>query len=438
MEHTPLIYIIAGESSGDYLGAGLIRELTQKYDGKVRFAGIGGPHMQAAGLPQSLFPMEEISVMGLTEIIPHALNIKRRIKQTAKDIAKQKPDAVITIDSGGFCTRVVSQVQEKMTTLPQFIHYVAPTVWAYKPERAEKYAQLFDHILCLLPFEPKYFTQQGGTATFVKHPVAYDAPPPANAAGFMAGHRIDVNTTKILLLPGSRMGEINRHLPIFEKTAELLAKNHENLHFILPVLPHCVARVKEQVRGWKIPCTVVDSSKEKHDAFAAADLALAKNGTVGVELARAGVAHVTTYRMNPLTAALARPMIKINRFSLINILDMFSTPVAARVPNGITSHYPGTIIPECMQENCTPRKLAAALEPLIASPRARAAQVEQAQATLRQIGFGDIHSPSQRAAEVVYEMVQARVPHNRPPPAINTVDYSRTKTVPSVTLGRSR
>lgn len=308
-------FIIAGEASGDWLGAKLMQELKNN-----KICGIGGKKMEAVGL-KSLFNMSEISLMGFAEILPHAAKLIKLINFTVDEINKFKPDVVVTIDSPGFNFRVAKKIQS-LRPQTKLIHYVAPTVWAYKPKRAEKVNALFDKLLCILPFEPPYFNN----AEFIGHPVLEDGLDKGNAAAFKEKYKID---DFICLMPGSRKGEVRKLLPIFLSAARILGKKPVVIAADNVVLPEGII---------KIP------NAEKADCFAASSCGIIKSGTSGLEYAFAGKPYVVAYKANKITAYMVKRMIKIKFVNLVNIL------------------FEREIVPELIQENCTAEKIADALK----------------------------------------------------------------------------
>lgn len=369
---SPLIYIVAGEASGDALGAGLMQALaTQRHD--LRFAGIGGEAMHAQGL-QSLFPYQELSIMGFLEVLPHLPALLKRLRETEADIEAKQPDIIITIDSPGFTFRLARALKKNPKTAHiKRIHYVAPSVWAYKPARAKKTAQLFDALLTLLPFEPPYFEKEGLAATFVGHPVLWEKTG-GDAAAFRQRHNILADTPILLVLPGSRKGEIRYQLQLFMEAARAL----------LNVTPVILAspQVKQAI-AQSVPAgiRVIDIS-EKRDAFAAATLALTKSGTISLELAAAGVPMVVAHRGNPFSAWLIKRMILIKYVSLANIA------------------VNRAIIPELLQENCNLIAITDALKKL-ERPEIRQEQRRQCLLALSELRNGNDKEPSVIAAETV-------------------------------------
>lgn len=370
----PLIFLIAGEHSGDALGAKVIAGLKQATGGNVCIAGIGGAEMAAEGL-QSLFPMRELAIMGLLEVIPHIPRVLRRIEQTVKAIEEMRPDAVLTIDAPGFCFRVARKLQGRGIPL---VHLVAPTVWAWKPKRAEKIAKFLDHLLVILPFEPPYFTKHGLATTYVGHPVVEN--PAGDGAAFRARHGIPAEAPLLAVLPGSRRGEIDRLLPPFGETVRDLAGRHPGLRIAVPAVDSLRAQIAGAVQNWPVPVTLCDGATEKADLFAAADLALSAAGTAVLELVLAGVPTVAAYKVNPVSYRIALRLVSLKRYTLPNIL------------------LDREIVPELIQDNCTADRLSAALEALLTDPAARARQIE-AGAHLKELLGGNGPAPSRRIAE---------------------------------------
>ncbi|MFO1188993.1 MAG: lipid-A-disaccharide synthase [Alphaproteobacteria bacterium] len=380
----PLVFLIAGEVSGDALGGRLMAALKRKTGGRVRFAGVGGETMAAEGL-QSLFPITEISLMGAAEILPHLRRILRRIDQTADAVRRLKPAALVTIDSPAFGLRVAGRVRGLGLPL---IHYVAPSVWAYRPGRARKLARRIDHLLCLLPFEPPYFDAVGLANTFVGHPAVAEPIPPADGQAFRDRHGIPADAPVLCVLPGSRRTETERLLPVFGATVAILAADHPRLRVVVPTVPGVAADVQKAVEGWSRPVTVCDGT-EKWDAFAACDAALAASGTVTLELARLKKPMVVAYRMHPLTSLYIRLKARVKFVSLLNI-------VLGRAA-----------VPEYLLGACQPERLAPAVARLLDDVKDRAAQIEATQDALRLMGAGGL-SPSDRAADVVLGLLGPR------------------------------
>jgi lipid-A-disaccharide synthase len=346
-----LVYLIAGEPSGDALGGRLMAAL-KALRPELEFAGIGGPLMQDQGLA-SLFPMRELALMGLLEVLPRLRLLRRRFDQTLADIAARKPALVVTIDSPGFTLRVLKAVAAMGIARA---HYVAPQVWAWRENRVRKYPGLWDALLCLLPFEPAFFARHGLPARFVGHPVLESGADQGDAARFRARHALAPDAVPLILMPGSRRTETGPLLPILGKALALLRPQIPGL---IPVVP--VATAMEQVVAagtatWNPRPIIVTDAAEKYDAFAAAAAALTKSGTSTLELALAGVPMVVAYRVNPVTAAIVRRLVRVRYASILNL-------IADRA-----------VIPELIQEECTPERLAGTLAPLLLDPAAAEAQ----------------------------------------------------------------
>ena len=373
--------LVAGEPSGDLLGARLMAGLRELTGDRVEFVGIGGEQMIAGGL-HSLFPMEELSVMGLVEVLPRARRILRRLRQTTDFALAQKPDVLVTIDSPGFCYRLAERLQGHGIPL---VHFVAPQVWAWKAKRIVTTARLFDRLLCLLPFEPALFPNM--QADFVGHPVVEGGAGRGDGAAFLARHGIAPTATVLAVLPGSRAGEVGRHLPIFRATVTRLQKEWPDLHTVMPTVAGVADLVRASASTWPGRLTVVSGQAEKFNAFAAANVALAASGTVALELALSRVPAVIAYRLSPITAWLVRRAVKVRYVNLVNIL--LDRPV----------------VPELLQEDCRPDRLAAALGSLLADEGARHTQLAEIDRVATMLGQGG-EAPSRRAAAAVLEAIK--------------------------------
>ena len=379
------IYIIAGEASGDQLGGWLIEALRHKRE-SIKFHGIGGSAMRAQGL-STLFPMEELSLMGFAEILPHIFRIKRRIKETVADIEAKNPNIVITIDSPGFTFRVVEALRKRGKVPPKFVHYVAPTVWAYKPERAIKTAALFDHLLVILPFEPPYFSKTSLPTHFVGHAVAWWWKEKAQRLAFRTQHRIAEKAPLLALFPGSRKGEITHMMPLFRTTCETLKNNIPNLETAMLVRQEMLTVLKPYIENWPCPLHITHHVEEKKSLFAACDAALAKSGTIGLECALAGLASVITYRAHPISAWYIRKRIRTPFVNLANILCR------------------EMVMPELLQEAATPTALADALLPLLNNEHSRSEQQRKLSIIPAMLGANEAISPSDKAADIILSLI---------------------------------
>jgi lipid-A-disaccharide synthase len=379
----PLVFIIAGEPSGDVLGARLMASLRRRFGGGVRFAGVGGPQMQSEGL-NSLFPMQELSLLGAAELLPHLPRLLRRIRETAAAVSLARPDTVLSIDAPGFSFRVGARLAGQGIPL---VHYVAPQVWAWRPGRARKIAGFLDHLLALFPFEPPHFEAVGLPCTFVGHPVLESGADEGDGTGFRIRAGIAGDAPVVCLLPGSRRSEIRRLLPVFGRAAVRMAAAKPGLRFVLPAVASLAGEITRLVAGWPLPEVVVCHEEQRFDAFAAADVALAASGTVALELAMAGTPTVIAYRLSPATAWLVRRAIRVPYVNLVNIL------VGER------------IVPELLQGDCRPELLAAEVLRLFDDGEARARQRTAQRAAVAALGNASGQPPSERAAQVIAEVI---------------------------------
>ena len=373
-------FLIAGEPSGDALGAALMAGL-RAIAPEASFDGVGGPLMAAEGLA-SRFPMDELSVMGLWEVLPKYRALKRRIAETAAAVATTRPTALITIDSPDFCLRVARAARAALPGL-RTIHYVAPSVWAWRPGRAARMAPYIDHVLALLPFEPPYMQAAGIGCTFVGHPVvAAPRATPAEAAAFRDAHMIGPDQPLALCLPGSRRGEVSRLGPRFDEALMRLRDREPGLRVVLPTASGVAAMVREMASRWPVAPIVVETASDKRAAFAAADLALAASGTVSLELAAARVPMVIGYDLAPLSRFIFMRMLRVDTVTLVNLVSETRA------------------VPEFIGAACRPGPMAAALSRLIDDEAARDAQFTAMALTMQRLGEG-LDPPGQRAARAV-------------------------------------
>jgi lipid-A-disaccharide synthase len=361
----PLIFIIAGEASGDQLGVDLMSSL--KSIGDFQFAGIGGEGMAKQGL-ESIFPMEELSIMGLWGIVKDLPNLLGRLSFTVEKIKELKPDVVITIDAPEFSLRVMKRVH-KLKERPKLIHYVAPTVWAYSPKRAQKISKFLDHLFCLYPFEPPYFEEYGLQTTFVGHPIA-------KKDNILEKVR-DENL--LCVLPGSRRSEIKRLLPIFKETVTVLQSELPDLKVIIPTTEKWNQLVTEGTKDWPVDVEIVIGDQKREQAFQKATAALSKSGTVALQLAAARLPFVIAYKVNKFDEWIARYVFTLTTpwACMVNILMAFKTfGPKFRLTREVDKLVPNPWIPEFIQENCTPQKLAPAVLKLLQDKRMRTKQIK--------------------------------------------------------------
>lgn len=365
------LFLIAGEPSGDRLGAALMAGLRSLVPG-VTFHGVGGPLMAAEGLT-SRFPMEELSVMGIAEVLPKYFALKRRIAECAEAALALDPAALITIDSPDFCLRVAGIVKAARPGL-RTIHYVAPSVWAWRAGRAAKMARVIDHVLALLPFEPPYMTAAGMTCDFVGHPVvAEPLASEAEKAAFAGEGPL------ILALPGSRRGEVARLAPVIGQVIGAVKAVHPGVRVVLPTVRGVAGLVRELTADWPVPPQIVEEPGAKRGAFAAADVALAASGTVSLELAANRCPMVIAYDLHPLTMWLMQRAALIDTVTLVNLVSETR------------------VVPEFIGRDCRAERIAPALLSLLADGSAQEAAMR---VTMQRLGQGDA-PPGLRAARSV-------------------------------------
>ena len=388
----PRLFVVAGEPSGDLLGGALLAGLHALAGPGLAVEGVGGPMMAAQGLA-SRFPMEELSVMGLAEVLPRVPNLWRRIRETADAVAAAAPDALVTIDSPDFNLRVARRARRLRPEL-KVIHYVAPSVWAWRPGRAAKMAEVVDHVLALLPFEPPYMEAAGMTCDFVGHPVAAEPQAtPAETAALRAELAIAPDQPLLALLPGSRRGEVTRLAPVFAEVTRRLRALHPELAVIVPAAPPVAALLDgldsvPTTPAGRTCSTRAASSAEawaarKRAAFGAADAALAASGTVSLELAAAGTPMVIAYDASALTNWMVRRMVRVDTATLVNLV----TETRA--------------VPEFLFDDCTAESHhAGGRDAALRRPAAAAAQRAAGERAMQLLGRGG-EPPGLRAARSV-------------------------------------
>lgn len=383
------VFLVAGEPSGDRLGSALMAGL-RGLRPDVIFDGIGGVQMQAQGL-QSRFPMDELSVMGIAEVLPRYMHLKRRISETAQAVIDTAPDVLITIDSPDFCLRVAGLV--KAASDIRTAHYVAPTVWAWRPKRAVRMAKVIDHVLALFPFEPPLMTAAGMECDFVGHPVV--AEPQATEAevvAFRTAYGLE-GSRFALVLPGSRQGEVTRLTPVFGQALSRLAQSHPDLKILVPAAEPVADMVQDRVTDWPDSTVVLDPRAQdasvfaahKRAAFRAASVALAASGTVSLELAAARTPMVVSYRFNWLSWQIISRMALVDTVTLVNLVSETR------------------VVPECLGPECRPDLIAEALSRVLADPDA---QLQAMSETMSRLGQGG-EAPGMRAARAVLSRMHA-------------------------------
>lgn len=350
----------------------------------LRFAGIGGHRMQESGL-ESLFPMQELAVMGLVEILPRIRSLSRRLDDAVRHIEATQPDMVVTIDSPGFALRLLRRIAPLGI---KRVHYVAPQVWAWREHRVKKFPGLWDRLLVLLPFEEQFFRRRGLDARFVGHPVLQSGADKGDAARFRARHGLSDEARVLILMPGSRRSEAPRLLPVFGRMLSLLRQKLPDVVPVIPVSPVVAETVLKATADWAVRPVIITDAYDKHDAFAAAEAALTKSGTSTLELALAGVPMAVTYRVNPVTAAIARRLIRVPYVAMVNLL-------AGKA-----------LVPELLQEQCRPDLLAATVVRLMTDPIAAADQKAGFAGVLAGLRAAGTTEPADAAAAEILELLK--------------------------------
>lgn len=375
------LFLVAGEPSGDALGAALLEGLDALAPGTAR-EGVAGPSMQARGMT-SLFAMDELSVMGLVEVLPRYRALKRRVEQTARAAIEGGADALVTIDSPDFCLRVARLVKAARPAMP-VIHYVAPSVWAWRPKRAGRMARHVDHVLALLPFEPPYMEAAGMTCDFVGHPAAAEPRASADEVALFRRTR-GIEGGAMLILPGSRAGEVARLAPVFGVAAALVLRDRPDLTPVVPVAPGRMRIVREAVANWSFRPILADMAdpETRRAAFGAGTVALAASGTVSLDLAREGVPMVIAYDVHPVSRFLMRRMALVDSVTLVNLVSETRA------------------VPEFIGADCRAGRIAPALA---RAARGDAAQGAAMRVTMERLGAGG-EAPGLRAARSVLDAV---------------------------------
>jgi lipid-A-disaccharide synthase len=378
------IFLIAAEESGDRLGAGLMKALRARLGPDVEFSGIGGHHMAEQGLT-SLFPTEELSIIGFAAIPKRLPMILRRIREATEAVLSAHPDVLVIIDSPDFTHRVARRVRARDPSIP-IVNYVSPTVWVWRPHRAKAMRAYVDHLLAVLPFEMEVHRKLGGPpCSYVGHPLLEDMGVLQPDVSELA--RRSASPPLLLVLPGSRRSEIKRNMAAFGETLRLLRSRGIAFEPVLPTVQHLLESVRAAAADWPVQPHIVVTDSEKRAAFRTARAALAKSGTVTLELALAGVPMVTAYRVTPVEAFIVRRVIQTSSVILANLI------------------LGENVIPEFLQEDFTPQNLAKALQEVLSDTPVRQRQID-AFARLESIMSTDGKRPSELAAEGVIEFLR--------------------------------
>ena len=383
------IFLIATEESGDRLGANLMKVLRQRLGGAVQFEGVGGRAMAIEGL-NSRFPIEELSIIGLAAVVRQLPAIMRRIRETTDAVIAAAPDILVIIDSPDFTHRVAKRVRAKAPHIP-IVDYVSPSIWAWRPGRARAMKPYIDHVLALLPFEPRAYEElHGPPCSYVGHPLTEQiAQLRPNA---LERERREANPPVLLILPGSRRSEIKHHMTAFGMTLTRLQAEGVAFEAVLPTMPHLEEAIAAALKYWNVQPRVVIGEDEKRAAFRIAHAALAKSGTVTLELALSGVPMVAAYRTGAMEAFVLRRAIRVNSVILANLV------------------VGENVVPEYLQENCRSERLLPALRDVLSDTPLRRKQLE-AFARIDSIMSTGSQPPSVRAADIVLAtMRKARAP----------------------------
>lgn len=378
------IFLVAVEESGDRLGGALMRALRERAGVPVRFSGVGGREMSAAGL-ESLFPVDDFGIIGITAIPGRLPRILRAMSNIVQAAVARRPHAMVAIDSSAFALRVAKRVRRAAPAIP-IVDYVSPTVWAWRSGRARSMRHYVDHVLALLPFEPDVHERLGGPpCTYVGHPlnqeIASLRPNETEAQRRLADPPV------VLAMIGSRSAEIRRLAGDFGAALARVVERAGPIEVVAPTVPHLAEQVRQATSGWILTPRIVVDPTEKRAAMRSARAALAKSGTTTLELALAGVPMVAAYRVSMLEAAVARRLIRVNSYILANLV------------------IGENVVPELLQTDCTPPKLADALLPLLSDTPERRRQVE-AFARLDAIMEIGSRQPAARAADIVLDVAR--------------------------------
>ena len=355
------IYLIATEPSGDTIGANLIRSLKKKKGRNIKIFGIGGPKMINSGLKKSLFGIDKLSIFGLFEVIPKIFKVLKLLEKTKNDLLRIKPDILITIDSPDFNFRILRKIHK---ILPQTkkVHYVAPTVWAWRSGRAKYLSKYINKLLTILPFEKRYFSKYNLKTEFVGHPVFELSKKQKSSKRILEKYKINKNYKIVSLLPGSRLSEIKKILPVLNETVNLINKDSNiKIHFLFYILPHLNSYFKKF--KFSFPHSIIND-KDKYNAFKVSHAAISTSGTAALELSYFKVPTIVIYKLNLFSFFLAKIFVKIKYANILNILE---------------NKY---IIPEYLQFRCNPYLISNELFKLINNKSHSSKQIHKAQKAL--------------------------------------------------------
>jgi len=373
------IFLVAAEESGDRLGAALMRALTQRAGAALRFSGVGGREMAAAGL-DSLLPIDDLAIIGFAAIPGRLPRILRHMRATVRAIVARRPNVLVIIDSPGYSLWVARFVRRADRSIP-IVDYVSPSVWAWRPGRARSMRHYIDHILALLPFEPDVHRRLGGPpCSYVGHPLIQEVA--SLRPNAIEARRRDAEPPIVLAMLGSRGSEVAHLAEIFGDGLARLQRRIGPIEVIVPTFSHLFSQVTKATSSWSIRSRIVVEHDEKRAALRVARAALTKSGTVTLELALAGVPMVAAYKVSPLEAWVIRRLVRVSSYILANLV------------------IGENVVPELIQDECTPEQIAAMLAPLIGDTAERRRQVEAFSRldTIMEIGSRE---PAAHAADIV-------------------------------------
>ncbi len=382
------LFFIVGEDSGDALAAPLIKSLQDMSVDEIEFTGIGGPLMEDIEEFDLLLPMDQISMIGIWEVLPKIPRLLKLKTAIIEEIEKQQPDAVITVDFPDFNFLIAKALKKRGKFKGKIIHYVAPSVWAWRPGRAKKMAEFLDGVMCLFPMEVEYFTKHKLKASHVGHPLISSNAKEASSTAFREANNIPDDIKTIGLFFGSRESEFKKLSPIIKSSAMLINEIEEGIHIIAPTLPRLEYNIQTLLKDFELPVYVSSSPLAKWEAIKACDVAIAVSGTVALELAYAGVPHVVCYKINPITAIILKIMTKIKHIHLANIL------------------LDKDIVPECIQGKCNPEYIAQKAIDLLQDEELRKAQITEFENLDDKLGGQGSMQPSNKAADFILSVVK--------------------------------
>ena len=397
MEGRKKIFIIAGEASGDLLGSKIMKSLINNDKNvEITFCGIGGEKMEKEGL-KSLFPMSDLSLMGFFEVLPKVFKLLKRIKQTVDTIIKEKPDAILTIDSPGFCFRVMEKLKckdKKFFDSVKKIHLIAPSVWAYKEKRAKRISKIYDLLLCILPFEPPYFEKYGLKTEYIGHPIFDDDTKYStkySKSDLSKNYSVSYDDIIIILTPGSRESEVERIYPIMIKAINILKERYcytyKDYHIFTFANNHTRDLVDFTAHEYEFKTKIITNETEKAKILSCANVALAKSGTNTFEFNIYGVPLVVTYTFNWFTNKIVKRVVKIKYANLVNILANQE------------------IIPEFVLDNVDPSQIAEQLNKFLKDKQLCKKQIEDTRNIIKQLGYNCPEKASYCGASKILNLI---------------------------------